>query len=224
MTVDSDELIRFLLACGLTESQLADMSAIEQLRADLVEANRKTNLTRITDADEFWLLHLADSLAVGTVAPELMTQQLAVADVGCGAGFPMLPLAWANRVLAITGIDSRRRKIEFVRRQIASMGLTKCRAITGRARELAREPQHAGAYDVVLLRAVGTPGKLLRECRALAAPGGKIIFYTTPSATDEQRALSLREAGKFGLDMAESPTIALPGQAGERQFVTFTLS
>ena len=136
----------------------------------------------------------------------------------------MLPLAWANGALAITGIDSRGRKIEFVKRQIASMGLTKCRALAGRARELAREPEHSGRYDVVLLRAVGTPGKLLRECRALAAPGGKIIFYTTPSAADAQRDLSLREAGKFGLDMTESPTIALPGGAGERRFVTFTLS
>ena len=76
----------------------------------------------------------------------------------------------------------------------------------------------------MLLRAVGTPGKLLRECRNLAAPGGKIIFYTTPSAADAQRALSLREAGKFGLDMTESPIIALPCGAGERQFVMFTLS
>lgn len=221
--MDRDELIKFLLTCGVAESRLADMSAIERLRTNLVEANRKTNLTRITD-DEFWLLHLADSLAVGIAAPELMTEPLVVADVGCGAGFPMLPLGWANEALAITGIDSRGRKIEFVRRQIAAMGLVKCRAIAGRARELAREPDHAGHYDVVLLRAVGTPGKLLRECRNLVASGGKIIFYTTPSAADAQRAISLREAGKFGLDLAESPVIALPCEAGERQFMMFTLS
>ncbi len=222
--MDRDELISFLEACGVAESRLTDMSAIERLRADLVEANRSTNLTRITDADEFWLLHLADSLAVGMAARELMSESLAVADVGCGAGFPMLPLAWANRALTVTGIDGRGRKIDFVRRQIERMGLTKCRALTGRARELAREPEHAGCYDAVLLRAVGTPGKMLRECRALPRPGGKIIFYTTPSAADAQRALSRREAGKFGLDMAESPTIALPCGAGERRFVVFTLS
>jgi len=220
--VDRDELSSFLQACGVAESLLTDMSDMQRLRADLAEANRATNLTGITGADEFWLLHVADSLAVGLAVPELMSEALAVADIGCGAGFPMLPLAWANRALAVTGIDGRRRKIEFVRRQIESLGMTKCRAITGRARELARLPEHAGAYDAVLLRAVAAPGKMLRECRALPRPGGKIIFYTTPSAADEQRPLSRREAGKFGLEMAESPTIALPCAAGERRFVTFT--
>ena len=161
---------------------------------------------------------------MGTAAPELMTEALAVADAGCGAGFPMLPLAWANPLLAVTGIDGRGRKIEFVQRRIESLGLTRCRALAGRARELARLPEHAGAYDAVLLRAVGTPGKLLRECRALPRPGGRIIFYATPADADadEQRELSRREAGKFGLGMAESPTITLPGQAGQRRFVIFT--
>ena len=222
--MDRDELMGFLRRCGVAEARLADLSPMDRLRADHVRANRATNLTRITSDDDFWLLHLADSLAVGAVAPELMTEALAVADVGCGAGFPMLPLAWANPALAVTGIDGRRRKIEFVRRQIESLGLANCRAIAGNARELARLPEHAGSYDAVLLRAVGTPGKLLRECRCLPRPGGRIIFYATPAAADAQRELSRREARKFGLDLAESPTIALPCGAGERRFVVFTPS
>jgi len=220
--LDRDELIGFLRRCGVAEARLADFSAMERLRADLVEANHSTNLTRITGDDDFWLLHLADSLAVGLAAPELMTESLVVADVGCGAGFPMLPLAWANPLLAVTGIDGRGRKIEFVQRQIESMGLSQCRAIAGNARELARLGEHAGSYDAVLLRAVAAPGKLLRECRNLPRPGGKIIFYTTPAAADAQRELSRREAGKLGLDMAETPAIALPGGAGQRRFVIFT--
>ena len=220
--MDRDELTVFLRRCGVAEARLTDLSPMERLRRDLVEANRSTNLTGITGDDDFWLLHLADSLAVGLAAPELMTEALAVADVGCGAGFPMLPLAWANPMLAVTGIDGRRRKIEFVQRQIESLGLSRCRAIAGNARELARQGEHAGAYDAVLLRAVGTPGKLLRECRTLPRPGGKIIFYATPAAADEQRGLSRREAGKLGLDLAETPAIALPGGAGQRRFVIFT--
>jgi len=51
--VDRDELIAFLRARGVAEARLADMSAMERLRADLVEANHSTNLTRITGADDF---------------------------------------------------------------------------------------------------------------------------------------------------------------------------
>ncbi len=220
--MDHDELIEFLRRCGVAEARLADLPAMDRLRANLVKANRTTNLTRITGDDDFWLLHLADSLAVGLAAPEIMTDALAVADVGCGAGFPMLPLAWANGLLTVTGIDGRGRKIEFIQRQIELLGLSRCRAIAGNARELGRLPEHAGSYDAVLLRAAGPPGKMLRECRNLPRPGGRIIFYSTPAAADEQRELSRREAGKFGLDLAESPAIALPGGAGQRRFVIFT--
>jgi len=220
--MEPNELIRFLRDCGVPAERLADLSAMEQLRADLARANRTTNLTRNTGEEEFWLLHVADSLAVGIAVPDLPAEALRVADVGCGAGFPLLPLAWANARLTITGIDSRGKKIDFVRGQIESLGLTNGRAVAGRARELARRPEHAGTYHAVLLRAVGPPARLLRDCRALAAPGGKIVFYATPAAADENREASAREAAKLHLDMAESPTISLPRAAGERKFVIFT--
>jgi len=220
--MDCDELSEFLLRCRVPAGRVADLAPMGRLYDDLVEANRATNLTRITAAEEFWLLHVADSLAVGLAAPELLTEPLAVADVGCGAGFPALPLAWANPALAVTAIDSRGRKIDFVRREIERLGLSRCRALAGRARELARLPEHAGAYDAVLLRAVGTPAKMLRECRAMTAPGGRIIFYTTAAAADEHREASAREARKLGLELSESPTIALPHAAGQRKFVIAT--
>ena len=220
--MNRNDLTDFLLRCGVPASRLADLSALEQLHTNLVEANRTTNLTRITGEDEYWLLHVADSLAVGLAAPDLMTDPLAVADVGCGAGFPMLPLAWANLRLAVTGIDSRGKKIDFVRKQIAALGLARCRAIHGRARELARQGDHIAAYDAVLLRAVGAPTKLLRDCRPLVRPGGRIIFYATPAGADEHRDASAREASKLHLDLAESATVSLPHCAGQRKFITFT--
>ena len=50
--MDQDELIAFLRRCGVADARLADMSAMERLHADLVEANRSTNLTRITGDDQ----------------------------------------------------------------------------------------------------------------------------------------------------------------------------
>ena len=218
-----DELTNFLRDCGVPAGRLGDLSALENLRAQLVEANRTTNLTRITTADEYWLLHVADSLAVGLAVPELLAEALSVADVGCGAGFPMLPLAWANGELAVAGIDSRGKKIDFVRGQIDAMGLAKCRAIHGRARELAHRPEHARR-----LRRRGAPrgrraGEAPRASAAASArPGGRIVFYTTPAAADERRDASRRAADKLSLAMAESPVVALPRGAGDRRFVIFT--
>jgi len=58
--LDQDELIEFLRRRGVAKARLADMSAMERSRAELVEANRSTNLTRITGDDDFWLLQPPD--------------------------------------------------------------------------------------------------------------------------------------------------------------------
>jgi 16S rRNA (guanine527-N7)-methyltransferase len=218
---ERERLAEFLIRCGVTPRRAADLSALERLYRDLVAANEATNLTAVTAEGDYWHLHVADSLAVGLAVPELLAGPVTAADVGCGAGFPMLPLAWANGELRVTGIESRGRKADFVRRQIAAMGLPHAAVVTGRAREVARMPDHAGQYQAVLLRAVGPPGKLIRECRGLLAPaaGAKLIFYTTPAAAAEQHAEAAREAAKFGLSLRESQTISLPAGSGDRQFL-----
>ena len=219
--MDREKLAEFLIRCGVRPERAADLSAMERLYRDLVAANRTTNLTTVTDEADYWNLHVADSLAVGLVEPELLSGPVEAADVGCGAGFPMLPLAWANGELRVTGIESRGRKAEFVRRQIEAMGLAHAAVVAGRAREVARLGDHAGQYQAVLLRAVGQAGKLIRECRGLLAPtaGAKLIFYTTPAAAAEQRGEAAREAAKFGLVLRESDVIALPAGSGSRQFL-----
>ena len=130
---------------------------------------------KYTDEDVYWVLHVADSLSVGLAMPELLREPLTVADVGCGAGLPMLALAWANPELRLTGIEPRRRPAEFVRRQIEALGLTHCSVLARQAREAGRLPEHTGRYNVVLARAVGPAGKLIRDARRLlrAAPGAR---------------------------------------------------
>ena len=219
--MEQDRLAEFLIHCGVRPQRAADLSTLERLYRDLVAANRTTNLTGLTGESDYWHLHVADSLAVGLAVPELLREPVTAADVGCGAGFPMLPLAWANQELRVTGIESRGRKAEFVRRQIAAMGLAHAAVVTGRAREVARLGEHAGRYQAVLLRAVGPAGKLIRECRGLLAPeaGAKMIFYKTPAAVAEERPQAAREAAKLGLTLRESEVIALPAGSGSRQFL-----
>jgi 16S rRNA (guanine527-N7)-methyltransferase len=144
-----------------------------------------------------------------------------VADVGCGAGFPLLPLAWASPGLRFTGFESRGKKADFVKREIARLGLRNARAVSQRAREAGRRPEHAGQYDVVLLRAVGPAGDLVRECRALLReePGARMVHYKTPDGVAAERAVAEREAGKYGFAVETSQMVTLPEQGGPRQFL-----
>jgi len=221
--MDMDLLGEFLLRCGLPAGRLAELDALRRLRDDLLRDNRQTNLTAIEGEDDYWLLHVAESLSVGLAVPELLGEALRVADVGCGAGFPLLPLAWANGRLTLVGMEPRHQRADFIRREIDALGLANCTVLPRQAREVALMPDHAGRYDAVLLRAVGTPGKMLRQVRLLltGSSGAKVVFYKTPAGVTQERAEALREAGKFGLTLRESAAFDLPAAAGRRQFLIF---
>ncbi|MCG3180896.1 MAG: Ribosomal RNA small subunit methyltransferase G [Phycisphaerae bacterium] len=210
----------FLQRCGV-DLTARPIDTLRRLHANLVAANQQANLTRITDERDYWIRHVADSLAIGLAWPAAMTDALRVADVGCGAGFPALPLAWANPRLEVVGIESHRRKADFVAAQAAELGLANCRVIARQAREAARMPEASQRFDAVLLRAVAEAGRMIRDCRELLRPGvgARIVHYKTPVAVAEEMPLARREADKFGFSLETSDVIALPGGAGERQFL-----
>ena len=217
------DIIEFLTGCGVRNSALDRLGQLEHLYRDLVAANQRLNLTRITVPEDFWTKHIADSLAIGQVLPELLREAWCIADVGCGAGFPGLPLAWANPELQVTGIEPNTGKAEFARNEAAELGLLNVTVLARQAREAGRLPEHAGRYRAVLLRAVGKTDKMIRDCRQLLQrPGGMIVFYLTPAQVVETRKAAGREARKLALSVTESALLELPLKAGKRQLMVLT--
>jgi len=223
MGPDAD-VLAFLRRCGLDETALGRLDALTVLLAELREANRSVNLTRITSENDFWVKHVADSLSIGIAFPRILCAPLRVADVGCGGGFPALPLAWANDALRVTGIESTRKKAQFVQSMSERLGLQSLRVVARQVREVARMPEHAGAYDMVVLRAVGNVDALIRDCRRLLVAGrdSHLVLYTTPKAVLELCSRCRREAVKCGLMLSATEPFALPAGAGARQFVVMT--
>jgi 16S rRNA (guanine527-N7)-methyltransferase len=183
---------------------------LEALRRDIVEANEKLNLTRITQERDYWIRHVADSLAIGMVMPGVVGGEMTAVDVGCGCGFPLLALAWANPALRITGLEPKKRKAAFVSDEIKKLGIGNASVACVQARE------HHRQYDAVLARAVGQDWRMVRACRHLIKGGGSMVLYKTPGADLD---LVRREAGKFGLDVAVSGEFELPCESGKRCFV-----
>ncbi len=177
---------------------------------------------RISPAD-FYLKHVADSLAVLPVWPEILNGPVRLADVGCGAGMPGIVLAAALPELHLTAIESSRKKAAFVELASAELGLSgRVEVANRRSRELGRLERYWGRFNVVTARAVGRADKIIRENRMLLAPGGSVILYKTPSAVAEELALARREAGKHKLTIEISEPITLPAEAGTRQFIRIT--
>ena len=84
----------------------------------VVEQNKVMNLTAITEPDQVAKLHLLDSLSVLSVQD--LTEKKVI-DVGCGAGFPGVPLKIACPDMKLTLLDSLGKRMNWLQEVLAWM-------------------------------------------------------------------------------------------------------
>ena len=105
---------------------------------ELLEWNKKINLTAIEDENEIILKHFIDSLTVQKYIKNAQN----IIDIGTGAGFPGIPLAIVNEKSNIVLLDSLNKRINFLNNVIQKLELSNVKAIHGRAEDLAKIVQH----------------------------------------------------------------------------------
>ncbi|HEY9636513.1 MAG TPA: 16S rRNA (guanine(527)-N(7))-methyltransferase RsmG [Coleofasciculaceae cyanobacterium] len=161
----------------------------QRLYEEILLGNRQLNLTRITTPVEFWEKHLWDSLR--GVLPQLqsMTSPQRVIDIGTGAGFPGVPVAIAFPHFSVTLLDSTRKKINFLETLVAKLGIDNATPLTGRAEQVAKQPQHRQAYDIALLRAVAPVSICAEYALRLLKTDGLAILYRGHWTDDETEEL-----------------------------------
>lgn len=147
----------------------------------MLEVNKSMNLTAITEESAVILKHYADSLTVSSLIP----QGVSVIDVGCGAGFPTLPLGIFRPDLKILALDGTAKRIEYVRSTAKKLGLDNIEAISGRAEELAQRNEYREHFDIVTARAVASLPVLSELCIPFCKVGGYFIAMKASSAGDE---------------------------------------
>ena len=137
---------------------------------NMLSVNEHMNLTAITDTADVICKHLADSVIAARYIPENST----VCDVGCGGGFPSLPLAIARPDLSILGIDSTEKRINYVNDAAKMLNLNNLRAVAGRAEDLSRSELREN-FDICIARAVANLPILSELCIPFVKPGGTFI-------------------------------------------------
>jgi 16S rRNA (guanine527-N7)-methyltransferase len=166
--ISSAELSRRLAAIDLavTAEQAASLAAFAAL---LLKWNQVYNLTGVRGADEIVDRHFVESFAL---LPHLKGPT--VADVGSGGGLPGVPLAIADPARHFTLIESRAKRVRFLRHAVAELRLTNTDVAHSRAEDLRVERPFA----TVLARAVAPPKELLAICRHLTQPGSILLLLT----------------------------------------------
>lgn len=192
----------------LTESQKQTLCAFGRA---VIRQNDVMNLTAITEETQVAWLHLLDSLTV-TKAAELKGKLI---DVGCGAGFPGVPLAVACPQLDVTLLDSLGKRVHWLEEILPTLGI-RANCITARAEEAVAERREQ--YDFATSRAVARLNILLELTAPYVKVGGAVLAMKGSAAREElaecknaivKLGLKLEEIKEFSIDGASHAVIVL---------------
>ena len=102
---------------------------MERFSDGLIEKNRVMNLTAVTVGEEIALRHMLDCLFLLTVTD---FQGKKVLDIGCGAGFPGVPLKIAEPTIRLTLLDSLAKRMNWLAEVLPGLGV-EAEIVTARA-------------------------------------------------------------------------------------------
>ena len=183
------------LGIGLSPDQLA---AFNCYREALLAANRRTNLTAITDPAEVEIRHFVDSLTCLLAWPTVTGRPMQVIDIGAGAGFPGLPLKLICPQITLALVDSVRKKTAFLADLVHHLNLEAATVVTARAEDLARQPAYREQYDVALARAVAPTSVLVEYTLPFLRIGGRLIAQKTAGKGQDELAACQRACALLG--------------------------
>lgn len=155
--------------------------AFEVFYNEMIEFNQHTNLTAIVEERDVLYKHYLDSV----LPHKLIKKASSVVDLGCGAGFPSIPLKIMRPDLQFTAIDSTEKKTEFVSLVKNKLNLEDFNIIHTRIEDIARKKDYREKFDVVISRAVANLRTLLEYSAPMAKNDGIILCYKGHTVFDE---------------------------------------
>ena len=187
------------LDLSLNDAQLA---AFERYGCLLMEKNAVMNLTAIKEPAEVARLHFLDSLALLKLA-DFRNKQ--IVDIGCGAGFPGVPLLIGEPSIRLSLLDSTAKRMQWLSDELLpALGL-EAECMTGRAEELIEDRRER--YDLCVSRAVARLNMLCELCLPYVRVGGSFLAMKGAAAEDEvqEAKTAIRTLGGSIRTVAEYP-------------------
>ena len=171
----------------------------------LLEANRRMNLTRITDRAAAEVQHVGDAL---TLLPHLPKNSFRLVDVGSGGGVPGIPLAVARPDATVMLVESTKKKAAFLKDAVKQLGLPNVSVSEWRAEDVGRSNSRE-SFEIAVARAVATLDWLAEWCLPLVKKGGKLLAMKGARAAEEllaaRKAIQLLGGGEPVVHRVELP-------------------
>ena len=145
----------------------------------LIEKNKVMNLTAITEPEKVAHLHFLDSVAVLQAAD---CKDKSIIDVGCGAGFPGVPVAICEPSAKVTLLDSQQKRMNWLSEVLPALDVT-ADIVAAIAEEYVTACRET--YDLCTSRAVARLNVLAELCLPYVKPGGYFLALKGAMAQEE---------------------------------------
>lgn len=201
---------------------------IEFLGLVLVK-NQFLNLTAIRDFNKGIVLHLLDSLL--TLKPlyrycpflefendEDQEGHISVLDMGCGGGFPSIPLLLADSSIHALLCDSVKKKITACQEFVLQMGLTD--RVQTSSERLESLPSRDRQFPIIVSRALAPLPVLLEYAAPLLYDDG-ILIVAKGDPDQEEIKRGEKVARMVGMELIDREDYELPDSFGHRSFYVY---
>jgi 16S rRNA (guanine527-N7)-methyltransferase len=167
------------LGIELNEQQLA---LFDVYKNELLQWNAKTNLISENSSREIITRHFLDSL---TALQFIQRPAAMMIDVGCGAGFPGIPLKIAQPSLQIYLLETNRKKVSFLKHIIRLLNLSQAVVLHDRVENIIKGDSWKEKFDILISRAAFKLSELLPQGEYFLVPEGKLIALKGPNVDEE---------------------------------------
>ena len=161
-------------------NKISIKSDFKEYKQAFLEENSKHNLISKNDEKFLYEKHIYDSLGIKLFIDKYNISKANILDIGCGGGFPCLPVAIEFPNLKITGIDSIRKKINSVQTIADKLSLKNLDLICDRVENLKNKK-----FDLVISRAVADMAKICEYALPLVKKNGYFVAYKSKKALEE---------------------------------------
>lgn len=176
-----------------------------------LETAKTLNLTAIKTPHDVMIKHYYDSI----YPIKFIADSAKIIDVGCGGGFPSIPLKLARPALEFTLLDSLKKRLTFLDGVISQLGLTGIETVHARAEDAGRQKNMRDKYDVAVSRAVASLDLLCEYCLPFVKKDGVFLAYKG-AISDDELAAAKPVISSICASLEDVVTYTLPDNLGTR--------
>ena len=182
----------------------------------LYETSKVMNLTTIVELEEAYIKHFYDSLLLSKLVD--LNENLTLADIGTGAGFPGLVLKIVYPNLKVTLVEPITKRCKFLQSVIDKLELKDIYVVNERAENAVKSMRET--YDIVTARAVASLNVLSEICTPFVKVDGLFIALKG-SSYQEEIDNACNAIGKLKVKLVKKELFELPLNMGERAILLY---